>query len=112
MGRGLSELQRTMLVTAYRNRREGKPHPNGEPRWVDLYHAEAMVAVYGEVREIRKRRSAQNAITRARARLKARGLAEGAWGELGYGLRLTDCGMEVAEGLSVGFASSVPESNR
>jgi hypothetical protein len=111
-----------MLIAAYRNRREGKPYPNGRPRWyvddegkprgVDLFHVEAMAAVYGEAEEPHKRRSAQNAIYRAKSRLFARGLAEGAWGELGYGLRLTDRGMAVAEGLSVGLAQCVPESNR
>jgi hypothetical protein len=133
MGRGLSELQATILVLAYRNHQarmermatleEGSYEylvlTEGVPS-VDLYYPELLREHFGfEVRSHwwspelggrptggqnfpmqkigeRRYRSAQSSLSRAVARLEARGLVERRRGHTA-GLNLTERGVEEAE---------------
>jgi len=125
MARGLSELQKSILRLAYRNRQKREQN-------VDLYHAEVLHEHFGwpisnhprwqpekgerprgywrhfsmrEIGEARYRKT-QASLSRAVSRLERRGLLErgraNGWSGDGYAfLNLTNEGLRVAEGLSV-----------
>ncbi len=120
MGRGLSDLQKTILRLALRNRNVGD---GGGPTWgVDVLHSEVLVEHFGWHGETRNQwgnriqggnifdrlaigpkayASARAALSRAVARLEQRGLAVAVHGVTRWaGATLTDAGVALAEQLS------------
>jgi hypothetical protein len=120
MGRGLSELQKAILVMAYKN------HIYGTPRWIvdespygaDLFAPQVLSEFYGwpsVCTRIRKRgpnfdrqrigearyNSNRAAVSRAFKRLEARGLSIRHRGLYWSGITLTEEGKIVASKLSV-----------
>ena len=114
MGRGLSELQRTALAIAYRNRQAGGV---SDRNTVDAYYAEIMAEHYGFTPHPRvdlhspgrqhfsrskigpeRYDAAKAALSRAMKRLEERGLVVVAQGANSHwsGIELTDAGVQAA----------------
>jgi len=123
MGRGLSRLQKTILVTAYKIQQAEGRSPD-TPTGADCYYREALVAHYGWTCQLhqtgdgkrcspgghhfsraaigeRKYNAAMVALNRAVRRLEDRELVEWRCGLYGkwHGVILTTTGTEIARGL-------------
>ena len=142
MGRGLSDLQRHILVSALANVQAGKGskhYPDGTIGGADLLNAEVLAVVYGfplkrkhswhlknGLREYgdqkfskselgaKRYAAAHAALSRAITRLEQRGLVGVFSGvHSGWtGVRLTEAGVALAAELSVRCAGNSPTLNR
>jgi hypothetical protein len=100
--RGLSNLQKQILGAALQARgKSGRLDRNGQISLVDLYTHEMVERFYSPSPASTRRESkaAADTISRAKQRLKARGLVQSAADAFGSGLELTPQGLFVARRL-------------
>lgn len=123
MGRGLSDLQKSILVMAY-----GNHEPTRGSFGCDLYTKDVLTGYYGwvpvkgyldspgsqsfDIQAIgeQKYRSTRAAVSRAFRRLERRGLVTRVMAvrSVWAGINLTEEGAEVAQSLSVNSAQIIP----